>query len=297
MRFLIAGSSGFLGAHLTQRLRMDGHRVTALVRRTAGPSESSWDPYAGRLDRDLIEDHDVVVNLAGSPTIGNPHSGTWARRLRESRVTTTRVLAEAVAASSRKPAFLAGNAVAFYGDHANAPVPESAESRGDALMTVVTREWQDAADAATEAGARVCVLRTTPLMDRSSAPLKQLRLLFSLGLGGPVGTGRQYFPVITLRDWLDAVVFLAESDVAGPVNLCCPQTPSNKEFTRALAAQVHRPAFLKVPGPAVKAAAGKVAPQLLGSVRAVPQVLLDAGFTFSDPDIASVLTTGLAGYR
>ena len=159
--------------------------------RRAARDQSTWDPYAGALDHALVEAADVVVNLAGSPTLGNPHSEKWARELRESRVTTTRVLAEAIAASERRPAFLAGNGISFYGDRDELGDPvldESADSRGDALLTSVAREWQAAAEPAAEAGARLCVLRTAPVMDRRSAPLKQLRLLFLAGFGGKLGT-------------------------------------------------------------------------------------------------------------
>src|SRR5262245_10025061 len=139
MRVLIAGASGFLGSHLTDELRRRDHRVTALTRGDAGPGRLPWDPYAGRLDPAAIEDADVVVNLAGSPTAGNPHSRRWARDLRRSRVTTTRVLAEAIAASDRKPPFLAGNAIAIYGDHGDETVNEADDSRGDSFLTQVTR--------------------------------------------------------------------------------------------------------------------------------------------------------------
>jgi uncharacterized protein len=298
MRFLIAGSSGFLGTRLRERLTSEGHTVTALVRRTAKPGEVQWDPYGGVLDAAAVEEADVVVNLAGSPTLGNPHSKTWSRNLEESRVTTTRVLADAIAASTRKPAFLAGNAVAWYGDHGEEPLPETADSRGHTLMTEVTRRWQDATRSAEQAGARVCLLRTSPVMDRRSAPLKQLARLFRLGLGGPLGNGRQYFPVISARDWTGAVRFLARhEDLSGPVNLCSALTPTNAEFTRALAAEVHRPAVVWVPTPAIRAAAGRAAPEVLGSLRTVPQALLDAGYVFEDPDVASVLHEGLSPSR
>ncbi|MBO9520686.1 MAG: TIGR01777 family oxidoreductase [Nocardioidaceae bacterium] len=293
MQFLVAGASGFLGSHLTSDLRAAGHEVVALSR-SAGPH--TWDPYGGRLDRALVEDADVVVNLAGSPTVGNPHSRRWARNLRTSRVTTTRVLAEAIAASDRKPAFLAGNAIAWYGDHGDEPVTESSDSRGDTFLTGVTRDWQAATQPAVEAGARVCVLRTVPVMDRGSAPLKQLLLLFKAGLGGRVGSGRQYMPMVSLRDWVAAARFVAEhGDLAGPVNLCCVDPPTNARFTEELARLLRRPAVVPVPAIVLRQAAGKLAPELLGSIRAVPQALLDAGFRFADPDVESVLLTGMGG--
>lgn len=295
MRFLIAGASGFLGGRLREHLLGVGHDVTTLVRRAPGPGQAQWDPYSATLDLDLVEKSDVVVNLAGSPTLGNPHSSRWADDLRSSRVTTTQVLADAIAASNRRPAFLAGNGVSFYGDHGDQPVTEETQSRGEAFLTSVTIDWQAATQPAVDAGARVCVLRTAPVLDQHSAPLRQLRLLFRLGLGGRLGNGRQYFPVISLQDWVGAVSFLAEhEDVAGPVNLCCPETPTNAEFTKALAALVHRPAVVPVPAALLRPAAGRMAPELLGSIRAVPQVLLDEGFRFADRTVTDVLASATA---
>jgi uncharacterized protein (TIGR01777 family) len=296
---LIAGGSGFLGVHLREGLVRRGHTVTSLVRRpAASDAESRWDPYAGDLDARAVEAADVVVNLAGAPTAGNPHSSTWADELRRSRVTTTRVLAEAIAASERRPAFLAGNGISYYGDHREDGDPvldEHADSRGDALLTSVTREWQTAAGPAADAGARVCVLRTAPVMDRRSAPLKQLRVLFLAGLGGRLGDGRQHMAMVSLRDWVGAVVHLAEhDDASGPFNICCPQTPTNAEFTEALAAELHRPAFARVPRLALKVGAGRMAPELLGSLNVVPAALQASGYEFRDRDVVAVVRTGLS---
>jgi uncharacterized protein (TIGR01777 family) len=293
---VIAGASGFLGTHLSGELVDRGHAVVALTRRpTSAPDESSWDPYAGVYDREVIERADVVVNLAGTPTIGNPHSSAWARNLRESRVTTTRVLAGAIADSERRPAYLAGNAIAWYGDHGEDVVTEVSESRGDSLMTSVTRDWQAAADAAVEAGARVCFLRTAPVMDRSAAPLKQLRLLTRLGLGARLGDGRQRMAMISLRDWVGGVVHLVEhDDVSGPVNLCCPTTPTNAEFTEALARALDRKALLVAPGFAVRAGAGPVAGEVLGSINLRPAVLEDSGYSFRDRTVHEVVRAALA---
>ncbi len=294
MHVVLAGSSGFLGSHLAQALGQAGHEVTPLVRRPARRSESSWDPYAGHIDLDLIGSADVVINLAGSPTAGNPHSRNWARELQHSRVTTTRVLAEAIATSSNPPAFLVGNGISYYGDHGAQVLDEETPSTGTALLTRVTRAWQEAAQPARDAGARVVILRTAPVMDQSNPPLKLLLPLFRAGLGARLGTGNQYFPVISLRDWVTAVIHLADNPVTGPVNLCCEHTPTNAEFTRALAARVHRPAFLRVPGSAIRVGAGAMAPELLGSVNARPAALLAAGYQFLDPDVGAVLDTALS---
>ncbi len=235
LSIVLAGGSGFLGTHLREELLRRGHTVTQLVRRpAAGPQGSTWDPYRNLVDRDLIAAADVVVNLAGSPTAGNPHSKTWARDLRASRVRTTRVLADAIAAAPSPPAFLAGNGISYYGDHGAQVLTEDSDSRGHALLTEVTREWQSAADPAVDAGARVCILRTSPVMDRRSAPLKQLKTVFKAGLGARLGDGKQHMAMISLRDWVGAVAHLAEHpSAAGPFNLCCADTPTNAEFTKA----------------------------------------------------------------
>lgn len=293
---LAAGGSGFLGTHLIEELRRRGHSVTTLVRRpTSETDESSWDPYAGTYDRAVIEAADVVVNLAGAPTAGNPHSRKWARDLRVSRVTTTAVLARAIADSERLPAFLAGNGISYYGDHGAQVLTEASDSRGHALLTDVTREWEEAARPAVDAGARVAILRTAPVMDQRAAPLKLLKPIFALGLGGRLGNGAQHMAMISLRDWVGAVVHLVEHpEASGPVNLCCPQTPTNAEFTRAFAESLHRRAFAVVPAPLLRLGGGALAPELLSSLNVRPATLEALGYEFSDHDVRDVLRAALA---
>ena len=295
LHVVVAGASGFLGTHLTAALDRAGHRTTRLVRRPAsGPGESTWDPYADVYDRDVIASADVVVNLAGAPLVGNVHSKKWAHDVRESRVTTTRLLARAIAETETPPVFLAGNGLAFSGDRGEEVLTETSDSRGDALLTGVTRDWEDATAAARDAGARVVVLRTAPVMDRRSAPLGPLSTLFRTGLGGKLGSGKQRMPMISLRDWVSAVIHLAEDDDAhGPVNLCCVETPTNAEFTKTLAKALRRPSFATVPSKVLEVATGPMAPELLGSVNARPAALLDQGFVFRDPDVAAVVRAGL----
>ena len=141
----------------------------------------------------------------------------------------------------------------------------------------------------------MCELRTAPVMDRTSPPLKQLRLLFQAGGGARLGSGEQFMPMISLRDWVGAVSYLIESrDVSGAFNLCCPHTPTNAEFTKALASALHRKAFLAVPAPLMRVAAGDLAPELLGSVNARPAALERAGYDFEDEDVREVLAAALS---
>jgi uncharacterized protein len=292
---VIAGSSGLLGSHLAGELRRAGHTVLGLTRNpTDEPGMSTWDPASGQYDPQVFEEADAVVGLTGSSLFRNPRSGSWQRELLESRVQPTRVLAEAVAASDRKPTLVSGNGCSWYGDHGSEPVDESADTRGDALLTKVTRAWQEATGPAGAARARVVVLRTAPVMDQRGGALKVLTPLFRLCLGGRLSHGRQYFPVISLRDWVGAVVHVIDREsVEGPVNLCCPDTPTNAEFTSALARQVHRPALLPAPGPLLRAALGPASPELLRSLDLRPQVLLEAGYRFHDLDASAVLRAGV----
>jgi len=295
MLLLVAGASGFLGRHLVEGLRANGDEVRSLVRSApSAPDQVRWDPAHGSLDPTALDGVDVVVNVAGSPTLGNPHSKTWARNMLESRVSTTRTLAEAIAAHPGKPAFLAQNGVGWYGDHGPEVITEASGTRGNAFMTNVSREWQSAATPAVDAGARVCVLRTVPVYDRTAPPLKQQLLMFQLGLGAQLGDGRQFFPVISLRDWVAAVVHVGhDPSLSGPVNVCAPRTPTNAEFTQALARAVHRKAFLRVPAFVIKPGAGRMANEVLGSLNVVPDVLDKSGFRFRDEDVDDVLAEGL----
>lgn len=300
MHVVVAGSSGFLGRRLVTELRGRGHDVTCLVRRDPAPghapdtAESRWDPQSGVVDTGLVRGADVVVNLAGAPLIGNPHSKKWARDVMTSRRATTGLLAATIAAAPSPPALVNASGVSWYGDHGPTELTEASDTRGHALLTRVAREWEAATEPAARAGARVVRLRTAPVQDRSNAPLQQQRLQFLAGLGGRLGNGRQYYPLISLRDWIGAAAFLVEHPTAsGPFNLCAPDTPTNAEFTRALARLVHRPALLPAPAAAIRLAAGPMADEVLGSLNLRPAALLDLGYGFADPDVESVLATGL----
>jgi uncharacterized protein (TIGR01777 family) len=296
MRLVLAGASGFLGTAWRDHLAREGHEVVRLVRGEAmSASESHWDPYTGQVDRALIESADVVANLAGAPLAHWPWTEAYKRTFLDSRVVTTRTLAEAIAASDRKPAFLAQNGVAGYGDQGDVPLTEESASTADTFMGGVTRAWQDAAGPAADGGARVVVMRTSVILDKRGGALKPLLLAFKAGLGGPIGSGEQYFSTISMPDWVRAATYLATHDAArGVYNLSAPHPSTNGEFARELARMLHRPSALAMPAWPIRKAVGAVSSELLSSTRVEPARLLAEGFEFQHPTLQSRLTAALA---
>lgn len=295
MRIVISGASGFLGAPLTSQLRDRGHEVITLVR--SAPTDDSsvqWDPVNQRVDPSLIASADAVINLSGAPISQWPRTSGRAKEILRSRVSATSTLARSIATADKPPAFLSGSGMSWYGVNVGQVELTESSDPGSGFLAKVAQAWEKAADPAVAAGSRVAYLRTSVVLDRSGGALKLMRLPFSLGLGAQLGNGKQRFSIISRRDWIDAVVFATENALAGPINLSAPKTPTNAQFTAALAAQLGRPVVLTAPQFAIRAALGGLADDLLGSLNVKPKALLDAGFGFSDPDVEAVLATGLA---
>jgi uncharacterized protein (TIGR01777 family) len=294
MKYVLGGSSGFLGKALTRDLVADGHQVVRLVRRLPErPDEVRWDPAAGELDPAALEGADVVVNLAGA-NIGRPWTPTYKKVIRESRVSTTSTLAAAVARLDRPPVFLVQSGVGAYGKDRGAELLTEESGLGEGFLSDVVRLWEGAAEPAREAGSRVAALRTGVVLDGAAPAFRLLSLPFRLGAGGRLGPGTQYFPVISLRDWLRAVRFVADHDeLSGPVNLDLPNPATNAEFTNALASALHRPALIPVPSFALTTVLGDFAWELVGSTRAIPAKLQAAGFTFDHPTVEAAIAAAL----
>jgi uncharacterized protein (TIGR01777 family) len=272
----------------------DGHEVVRLVRREPGrPDEVRWDPARGQLDPAALRDADVVVNLAGA-NIGRPWTPTYKKTIRESRVSTNATLAAAVAQLDRPPVFITQSGIGGYGRDCGDEILTEESALGDGFLAEVVRVWEGATDPAREAGSRVVAMRTGVVLDRSAPAFQLLSLPFRLGFGGRLGSGKQYFPVVSLTDWLRAVRHAAENDaVTGPVNATLPTPITNEEFTKALASALHRPGLVPVPSFVLKTVLGEFAWELIGSNRALPSKLLDTGFTFSDPDVELALASAL----
>jgi len=288
---VIGGASGFLGTALTAHLLADGHHVTRLVRSgSTGADTSSWDPAEGQIDQSVIDQADAVVNLSGSSVSKWPRTKTRQRELVHSRVSTTATLAAAVAKSPTT--FISGSAMAWYGTDRGDKVLTETSGPGHGFLPDLVHEWEATAQPAIDAGARVCFVRTSLVLDRRGGMLKLMLPVWKLGGGAKLGKGTQYMSFISLNDWVRAVTLLIESPTAhGPFNFAMPEASTNAEFTHALGKAVHRPTFLTAPSLALKVALGGMADDLLGSLRLSPAALIAEGFAFEQPDLAAALET------
>jgi uncharacterized protein (TIGR01777 family) len=296
MQIVLAGASGFLGGWLARRLGAAGHDVTRLVRRPPrDPAEVSWDPGAGRLDPAALAGAGAVVNLAGAGVGDHRWTARYKATIRASRVDSTATLARTIAAlpaADRPPVLLNMSGISGYGHTGDRTVTEAAPL-GAGFLPDVCREWEAATGPAADAGVRVAMLRTAPVLHRDGGLLKPQLLPYRLGLGGRFGGGRQWAPWIALADWLEAAAFLLERDVSGPVNVVSPGLVTNAEFTKALGRALHRPAVLPIPGFGLRVVLGEFSVEALNGSGGVPAVLTGAGFTFRYPDLDAALDAAL----
>jgi uncharacterized protein len=294
--WLLAGASGFLGTALANDLRRRGIPVRRLVRSDpSSAGEHRWDPDSGTIDTSVFDDVAVVVNLAGV-SVQKRWTESNRAAILDSRVHTTRTLADALAKLTVRPVFVSQSATGFYPKNTGTRLTEADTTPAPEFLGRTTAAWEAAADSARDAGVRVVHPRTGVVLDRSGGAFPPLSLPFKLGVGIPLGSGQQVMPLIGLADWLAAIHFVVDHrDIAGPVNLVMPDRVTNLAFTDALVAALHRPRipFLRVPGAPLELALGGFASEVLESVDLAPQVLLDAGFTFSTPTIRSLLDAAL----
>lgn len=296
MKVLVAGASGFLGTALCSELRDARHDVHRLVRAgPRSPDEHRWDPDTGDVDVDLIASADVVVNLAGAPIAHWPWTVSYREQILQSRVRTTGLLARAIADAGTTPAYVVASGMAIHGEDRSSEWLDESSSTGSGFLADVVRAWEQAADPARTAGARVVHLRTGVVLDRRGGALGVMLLPFRLGLAARLGSGRQYFSVISRADWVAAARFLVEREEAsGAYNLVGLEPPTNAEFTRALAKALHRPAFLRVPAAPMRLVLGGLAGEVLGSLRMRPTRLVEAGFAHRHRDVEAVVAAALA---
>ena len=291
MRIAITGASGLIGGALVRALQARGDEVLRLVRREAqGADEVRWDPAAKTVESARLEGLDAVVHLSGE----NIADGRWTdakkARLRSSRVDSTRFLSETLASLARKPAVLvSASAVGYYGDRGDAWLTEAAPPASD-FFGQLSVEWEAAAAHAAHAGIRVVHPRTGVVLSPAGGALAKMLLPFELGVGGKVGSGRQYFSWITLDDAVGALEHvLARGDLVGAVNLDAPEPVTNTELTKTLGRVLGRPTLVPVPALALRIAFGEAADALLASARMRPERLLATGYAFRFPELEGAL--------
>lgn len=303
-RIAISGASGMVGTALARVLSTGGHEPLALARPASDPPHAvhdtvAWDVSAGTIDREGLEGIDAVVHLAGESIADGRWTDERKRRILDSRVEGTRLLAETLAQlDSPPPVFVCASAIGFYGDRGAARLDESAE-RGDGFLADVVEAWEAAAEPAREAGIRVVHLRLGVVLWPAGGALAKLLVPFRAGVGGRLGSGRQVWSWVTLDDVVGAVIHAVGSDrVDGPVNVTAPEAVTNAEFTDVLARVLGRPALLPVPSAALRIALGPELAEelLLSSARVAPDALLRSGYEFSDPVLEPALRHMLGRY-
>ena len=296
MKVAVSGASGLIGSALVPALEAAGHTVVRLVRREpAAPAEVAWDPAARTIDAGALAGVEAVVNLSGA-TIGRRWTDERKAEILESRVSSTSLLARTLAELEPRPTVLvSAGGVGIYGDRGDEILTEESEL-GSGFLTDVGRAWEAAVVSARAAGIRVVNFRQGIVLSRDGGALERLLTPFRLGLGGRVGSGKQWWSWVAMDDLTAAYRFALEGDLAGPVNLASPDPATNARFVKALGRALHRPTVFPVPKLAIATLFGEMGETvLLESQRLLPARLLDAGFAFTHSDLDEALEHTLEG--
>ena len=296
MKILVAGASGLVGSALIPALESDGAEINRLVRSSPKANEIEWHPNHGGIDATRLEGFDAIINLAGE----NIAEGRWTdekkRKIRDSRVDGTHLLSEAIAKLATKPrVFLCASATGFYGDRDDEILDETSDSGGGFLANVC-RDWEGATESAAKAGVRVVNLRFGPILAREGGMLGKMLTPFKLGMGGKVGSGKQYMSWVAIDDVVGAIkLAMPDESIHGPLNVVSPNPVTNEEFTKTLGEVLSRPTVMSIPAFAARLAFGEVADEMfLVSQRVAPKKLHEAGYQFKHPELESALRHYLA---
>ncbi|HUQ72149.1 MAG TPA: TIGR01777 family oxidoreductase [Planctomycetaceae bacterium] len=292
MKVLITGATGLVGKSLIPLLTTSGHETYRLVRTApSGPNDIPWNPDQGEIRAAPLEGLDAVVHLAGENIAGARWSAAVKRRLRDSRIQTTKLLCETLAGLTNKPKTLVcASAIGYYGDRGSAELTEASPA-GEGFLADLCRDWEASCEPARQAGIRVVNLRIGVVLSPQGGALSKMLLPFQLGGGGVLGSGSQYWSWIAIDDLVGAIHHcLLRDDVVGPVNATAPEPATNREFTKTLGAVLHRPTILPMPAFAARLALGEMADALLlSSARVLPRRLMETGYEFRCPTLESAL--------
>lgn len=295
MKIVVSGASGALGSALVPELRSSGHEVLRLVRREARSSdEVSWDPATGSIDADALAGIDAAINVSGA-NIGRRWTTARRREIRESRIATTGLLARTLARLVPRPhTLMQAGAVGIYGDRGDEILTEESDL-GAGFLADLGKDWEAAADPAREAGVRVATFRQGIVLSKApGGALARMLPFFKLGVGGRVGSGRQWLSWISLEDLVRAYQNVLATDLSGPINLCSPNPVTNAQFTKALGRVLRRPTLFPVPGVVIKTIWGEMGDvALLEGQRTLPARLADTGFEFAYADLDAALARAL----
>ena len=286
-RVAVTGSSGLIGSALVARLKSDGYQVQKIVRRaTRNQEEVRWDPIKGEIDLDALDGVDAVFHLAGAGVGDKRWSAAYRSEILNSRLLGTTTIANACQ-QLQTDVFISASAIGYYGETGNRAVTET-DKGGSDFLSVVCREWEAVADLAPSV--RTIKLRTGLVLDPTGGALGRMIPLFKFGLGGKLGSGKQWWSWITLHDQIRAMMFLMNSKIEAAVNLTSPNPVTNQEFTASLARVLKRPALFPAPAFALKAVLGGFSSEVLGSKKVIPKVLTDAKFDFDFSFVSDALT-------
>lgn len=289
-RVAITGASGLIGGALSSSLREGGHDVVQLVRREPdGEGERGWDPGAGVLDPTVLADVDTVVHLAGAGVGDKRWTPEYKETIHASRVDGTDLVSRVVAEGAGPTRLVTASAIGIYGDRGDEVLTEDSAG-ADTFLADVVRDWEGATAPAKDVGIPVAHARTGIVLSTKGGALTPMLRLGRLGLGGPLGSGRQWMPWITLADTASAYTRLVEDpSITGPVNLTAPHPARQREVARALGRRLHRPAILPAPRAAMFAVLGEFAGEALASARVLPHRLVGVGFEHAHPRLDDAL--------
>ena len=295
MKIFMTGGTGFVGTYLAKRLISEGHAVTILTQALSG-TELKWsglsyltgNPTTKGKWQEAVRDHNAIINLAGA-SIFSRWTPEQKRILLSSRIETTRNLVAALPDSAKHITFFSTSAVGYYGFHEDEELIESSPF-GEDFLAKLAHDWEQEALRAQDKGARVIITRFGIVLGKNGGALGQMIPLFKYFLGGPLGSGRQWFSWVHMHDLAEAFIFLLNhKDISGPVNLCSPNPLRNKDLGNAIGKVLHRPSLIPSPGFMIRLILGEFGDVLLKGQRVIPQRLLEAGFKFRYPDIEEAL--------